>query len=220
MVDKHCTSKRRPLWSMVNESACQKLAEACRVNIELHRAWVKWLERFSLVCSLATAAVAAGTATTTLLLPTSRFDEFRSGISSFLYVATGIVGAPKALKLPSKMALSNVAIGQYETLESRLYHEINLMVASDREDMSTFINSSYKNFKNIGRTAQIPRVFTSYFGVSLDEDNDPNESETSAQVATSIKSKKMHQELLNSPHAIWDMDLEAQSSSREEDPIH
>lgn len=151
---------KRPLWSLLNEKTCVELAESCQSRSKLMRVWVSWLKRFSLICSLATAAIAAGTATTTLLLPTARLDEFRNGIGTFLYISSGIVGVPKVLKIPERIASTSVAIGRYEALASQLYHEMSVNMASDREDVTVFIESATTTFKSISDTVSLPDFFT------------------------------------------------------------
>ena len=192
---------KRPLWSLVNENTCCKLAGECHLQSQMLRTWIKWLKRFSLICSLATAAVAAGTATTTLLLPTSKFDEFRDGVSTFLYVSTGIVSLPKLLTIPERIAKSAAAIGQFEALANRLHHEVGVMVAADREDVAVFLDNSYRTYKNIASSTSMPNFFT-----SLKEINEVDVSQISVMEvnqSTQCSSSRLHKELLNDPGFIW-----------------
>lgn len=177
-----------------------KLAGSCRSKAILLRRWIALLKRFSLVCSLASAAVAAGTATTTLLLPTSKFDEFRNGVSTFLYVSTGIVGLPKMLKIPERIAKNAIAIGQYEALANGLYHQLAVGVAADREDVAVFLNSSYNTFKTITDGISLPAFFMSL--QTADEDKT-----TTSQISTlSNESLRLHQILIDDPSVILSVD--------------
>jgi len=193
------TRAKRPLWSLVNENACCKLARDCQNQSKLLRQWIKWLKRFSLICSLATAGIAAGTATTTLLLPTSRFDEFRDGVSTFLYISSGIVSLPKLLTIPERISKSATAIGQFDALANRLHHEISVMVAADREDVAVFMDDSYHSFKNILASVSMPGIFTSIN--DLDEIEVPQVSVTSQGHHSTAAG--LHRDLLEDPSCIW-----------------
>lgn len=192
----------RPLWSLVNENTCCKLAGECRNQSQKLRNWIKWLKRFSLLCSLATAAVAAGTATTTLLLPTSKFDEFRDGVSTFLYVSTGIVSLPKLLTIPERIAKSATAIGQFDALANRLHHEVGIMVAANREDVAVFLDNSYRTFKNLSASVSMPDFFSALNDESTDETNVSQISVMDVGQAICSASSLLHRELLNDPSFI------------------
>ncbi len=148
---------QKQIWSRGNESTCLKLAKLCREQIDCLMRYVRWMKRFSLACSLATSAIAATSATTTLLVPSDKFSGFKEGVSSFLYFATFVAGVPKALKIPSRIHEISKAIGEYSALESRIYHEMGLNVASDREDVSTFIQSSYQMYNRLLADVKVPR---------------------------------------------------------------
>ena len=194
------TRAKRPLWSLVNENACCKLARDCQNQSKLLRQWIKWLKRFSLICSLATAGIAAGTATTTLLLPTSKFDEFRDGLSTFLYISSGIVSLPKLLTIPERISKSATAIGQFDALANRLHHEISVMVAADREDVAVFMDDSYHAFKNILGSVSMPEIFTSINGL---DDNEAHQVSVTSQEGHQSTAAGLHRALLEDPSCIW-----------------
>lgn len=164
--------RNRPLWSLMNQNTCIKLANACTAHAKLLRAWIKWMKRFSLLCSLATAVAVAGTATTTLLIESSQFEEFRNGVSSLLYVSSGIVSLPKMLKIAERISKSAELIGQFDALASRLYHEMNIVVTSDREDATVFLDNSCRTYKKAVESMSVPSIFVSMQTTTLDEDDE------------------------------------------------
>ncbi len=201
----------RPLWSLINESTCRKLADSCRSQITILETYIRWLKRFSLLCSLATAAVAAGTATTTLLIPAEQFTAFKDGISSFLYVSSVIAGVPKIVKIPQRVTEASKCIGALNALESRLFHEISLMIAAEREDVATFLQNSYEEYNKVVSNVEIPKFLGTLLGTTTaDEEEKEGSSFSAAPRATNHernahKSILLHTELMKDPSKIYEL---------------